>query len=117
MLWFIVRRNSIRQQACLCIRNIAARGPTLRAGMLDEGCESSLREAGKLRGCVDEAYGALRDLECEVCRNTCNFVRVKIALPLGIGSNDNHCDYYVLHISSGLQNEAFKHVGVVNPCV
>lgn len=34
--------------------------------MLDEGCERVLREAGKLGGCVDEAYGALRDLRCEV---------------------------------------------------
>lgn len=34
--------------------------------MLDEGCEGALREAGKLGGCVDEAYGALRDLRCEV---------------------------------------------------
>lgn len=54
------------RQACLCIRNIAARGPTLRPAMLDEGCEAVLREAGKLRGCIDEAYGALRDLKCEV---------------------------------------------------
>lgn len=54
-------------QACLCIRNVAARGPSLRQAMLDEGCESLIREAGKLRGCVDEAYGALRDLRCQVC--------------------------------------------------
>ncbi|CAM9719548.1 unnamed protein product [Ectocarpus fasciculatus] len=56
----------LQRQACLCIRNIAARGPSLRPAMLDEGCEAVLREAGKLRGCVDEAYGALRDLQCEV---------------------------------------------------
>ncbi|CAM9428830.1 unnamed protein product [Ectocarpus sp. 12 AP-2014] len=56
----------LQRQACLCIRNIAARGPSLRTPMLDEGCEPVLREAGKLRGCVDEAYGALRDLQCEV---------------------------------------------------
>ncbi|CAN0054579.1 unnamed protein product, partial [Hapterophycus canaliculatus] len=57
---------ALTTQACLCIRNIAARGPSLRAGLLDDGCEPALREAGKLRGCVDEAYGALRDLQCEV---------------------------------------------------
>ncbi|CAN0361878.1 unnamed protein product, partial [Ectocarpus sp. 6 AP-2014] len=56
----------LQRQACLCIRNIAARGPSLRPTMLDEGCETVLREAGKRRGCVDEAYGALRDLQCEV---------------------------------------------------
>ncbi|CAN0330579.1 unnamed protein product, partial [Ectocarpus sp. 4 AP-2014] len=60
------RVTQSRCQACLCIRNIAARGPSLRTTMLDEGCETVLREAGKLRGCVDEAYGALRDLQCEV---------------------------------------------------
>lgn len=53
-------------QACLCIRNIAARGPDLRQTMLDEGCEAALRDAGKISGCVDEAYMALRDLRCEV---------------------------------------------------
>lgn len=42
--------------------------------MLDEGCEAVLREAGKLRGCIDEAYGALRDLQCEVRhKNYCVF--------------------------------------------
>lgn len=58
--------QALQRQACLCIRNIAARGPSLRNRMLDEGCEGALREAGKLGGCVDEAYGALRDLRCEV---------------------------------------------------
>lgn len=53
-------------QACLCIRNIAARGPDLRQTMLDEGCEAALRDAGKISRCVDEAYMALRDLRCEV---------------------------------------------------
>ncbi|CAM9630029.1 unnamed protein product [Laminaria digitata] len=56
----------LQRQASLCIRNIAARGPALRSVMLDEGCETALRDAGKLRGCVDEAYGALRGLQCEV---------------------------------------------------
>lgn len=63
-------QTSCRAQACLCIRNIAARGPSLRQAMLDEGCETALREAGKLRGCVDEAYGALRDLQCDVRNKT-----------------------------------------------
>lgn len=60
-------------QACLCIRNIAARGPSLRQSMLDDGCEAVLRDAGKVAGCVDEAYMALRDLRCEV-RRSCGIV-------------------------------------------
>ncbi|CAM9957182.1 unnamed protein product, partial [Choristocarpus tenellus] len=57
---------ALQRQASLCIRNIAARCPSLRQRMLDEGCEELLREAGKHGGSIDEAYGALRDLQCEV---------------------------------------------------
>ncbi|CAN0173031.1 unnamed protein product [Discosporangium mesarthrocarpum] len=57
---------ALQRQAALCIRNIAARSPALREPILDEGCEGLLRRAGRHGGCVDEAYGALRDLHCEV---------------------------------------------------
>lgn len=61
-------RQSLLRQGCLTIRNIAGRCPELRGSLLDSGVEAVLRSAGKYQDCVDEAYGALRDLGCEVQR-------------------------------------------------
>eukprot|EP00596_Hydrurales_sp_CCMP1899_P001535 CAMPEP_0119054640 /NCGR_PEP_ID=MMETSP1177-20130426/75210_1 /TAXON_ID=2985 /ORGANISM="Ochromonas sp, Strain CCMP1899" /LENGTH=100 /DNA_ID=CAMNT_0007034955 /DNA_START=1362 /DNA_END=1664 /DNA_ORIENTATION=- len=38
----------------------------MRSILLDAGVESVLRKAGTNRDAVDEAYAALRDLQCEV---------------------------------------------------
>jgi hypothetical protein len=59
-------REALQRQGCLLIRNIAGRCPELRGVLLDAGIEPVLREAGRYRGVVDEAYSALRDLGCEV---------------------------------------------------
>jgi hypothetical protein len=59
-------RANLLRQGCLTIRNIAARCPQYRTKLLDEGVEGVLRSCGRYRDVVDEAYGALRDLECEV---------------------------------------------------
>ena len=59
-------RPSLQRQACLAIRNIAARSPDLRMRLLDCGVEEALRAAGRMQEAVDEAYGALRDLDCAV---------------------------------------------------
>lgn len=59
-------RSGLQRQGCLTIRNIAARGPELRPLLLDAGFEDILRNAGRMMDVVDEAYGALRDLGCEV---------------------------------------------------
>jgi hypothetical protein len=50
----------------LLIRNTAARCPDLRMGILDAGVEPILRAAGSDSECAAEAYGALRDLGCDV---------------------------------------------------
>jgi hypothetical protein len=66
----VMRRHemkiSLQRQACLTIRNIASRCPELRRRILDSGVEPMLRQAGRSQECIDEAYAALRDLECEV---------------------------------------------------
>lgn len=59
-------RGSLQRQACLAVRNIAARCKDLRGVILDSGIENMLRVAGRMQEAVDEAYGALRDLQCEV---------------------------------------------------
>jgi hypothetical protein len=60
-------KEVFQRQACLTIRNIAARGSNeVKATLLDMGIEGVLRAAGALQGAVDEAYAALRDLNCEV---------------------------------------------------
>jgi hypothetical protein len=59
-------RSGLQRQGCLTVRNIAARGPELRPVLLDAGFEDILRQAGRMMDVVDEAYGALRDLGCEV---------------------------------------------------
>lgn len=59
-------RSGLQRQGCLTVRNIAARGPELRPVLLDAGFEDILRAAGRIMDVVDEAYGALRDLGCEV---------------------------------------------------
>jgi hypothetical protein len=56
----------MKQTLLVTNRNIAARCPEHRLALLDEGCEELLRTAGKHQGAVDEAYAALRDLQCEV---------------------------------------------------
>jgi hypothetical protein len=61
-----VDKPALQRQGCLAIRNIAARCPHLRSILLDAGVESVLRKAGTSRDAVDEAYAALRDLQCEV---------------------------------------------------
>lgn len=61
-------KTALQRQGCLLIRNIAARCPELRNILLDGGVENILRSAGRFQDCIDEAYGALRDLECEVQR-------------------------------------------------
>lgn len=58
--------SALQRQACLALRNIAGRCPDLRPYLLDHGAENALRQAGRLQDAVDEAYAALRDLECEV---------------------------------------------------
>lgn len=66
----VMRRHeqkvSLQRQACLTIRNIASRCPELRRRILDCNVEVMLRQAGRHQECIDEAYAALRDLECEV---------------------------------------------------
>lgn len=64
-------KGALQRQACLTLRNIAARCPDLRGLLLDAGVEGVLRSAGRIQGVVDEAYGALRDLEVDV-----NFVKI-----------------------------------------
>jgi hypothetical protein len=64
-------RSGLLRQGCLTVRNIAARCPELRPTLLDAGFEELLRAAGRIMDVVDEAYGALRDLGCEV-----NYVKV-----------------------------------------
>jgi hypothetical protein len=60
-------KEVFQRQACLTIRNIAARGSDeVKSALLDMGIEGVLRAAGALQGAVDEAYAALRDLNCEV---------------------------------------------------
>jgi hypothetical protein len=60
-------KEAFQRQACLAVRNIAARGgESVKAALLDLGIEGVLRAAGALQGAVDEAYAALRDLGCEV---------------------------------------------------
>jgi hypothetical protein len=59
-------KQPLQRQCCLAVRNIAARSPDVRQILLDAGIEDVLREAGRLQAVVDEAYGALRDLNCEV---------------------------------------------------
>jgi hypothetical protein len=59
-------KTALQRQGCLALRNIAGRCPELRGNLLDSGVENVLRTAGKYQDCVDEAYGALRDLGCEV---------------------------------------------------
>jgi hypothetical protein len=59
-------KPSLQRQGCLTIRNIAARCTDLRTVLLDAGVENVLRAAGRFRDTVDEAYGALRDLQLEV---------------------------------------------------
>lgn len=70
-----MRRHSdkpaLQRQACLAFRNIAARCPDLHSRLLDAGVEEVLRNAGRTQESVDEAYGALRDLNIDV-----QFVRV-----------------------------------------
>jgi armadillo repeat-containing protein 6 len=60
------QKASLQRQACLTIRNIASRCPELRRRILDCNVEVMLRHAGRHQECIDEAYAALRDLECEV---------------------------------------------------
>lgn len=62
------RAGGLQRQSALCLRNIAGRCPELHPMLLDAGCEEVLRMAGRLQEAVDEAYGALRDLNCEVNR-------------------------------------------------
>lgn len=64
-------KPALQRQACLAFRNIAARCPHLHPRLLDAGAEEVLRNAGQLQESVDEAYGALRDLNVDV-----QFVRV-----------------------------------------
>ncbi len=60
-------KPAVQRQACLTVRNIAARGgEEIKIALLDLGIEGVLRAAGALQGSVDEAYAALRDLNCEV---------------------------------------------------
>jgi hypothetical protein len=60
-------KEVFQRQACLTIRNIAARGSNeVKSSLLDMGIEGVLRAAGTLQGAVDEAYAALRDLNCDV---------------------------------------------------
>jgi hypothetical protein len=54
------------RQTCLAIRNMVVRCPDLRKPFLDGEAEKLLREAHKYGSCNDEAYAALRDLQCEV---------------------------------------------------
>lgn len=59
-------RSAVQRQGCLAFRNMAARCPEYRLAMLDAGVEDVLRAAGRHQAAVDEAYGALRDLGCDV---------------------------------------------------
>lgn len=59
-------KDSLMRQACLAIRNIAARNPDVRCIFLDAGVENLLRTAGTLQGSMDEAYAAMRDLGVDV---------------------------------------------------
>ena len=63
---FHIDRSGLLRQGALTIRNISARCPELRPILLDAGFEDILRNAGKMLDVVDEDYGALRDLGCEV---------------------------------------------------
>jgi hypothetical protein len=54
------------RQAALAVRNMVVRNAELRPLFLEEGVEPLLREAHQYRHCDDEAYSALRDLQCEV---------------------------------------------------
>ena len=59
----------IQRQGALAIRNLASRSPTggtIHQALLDAGAEQVLREAGKHQSSVDEAYAALKELNCSV---------------------------------------------------
>lgn len=95
-------RPVILRQACLTIRNIASRSPELRKKILDYGIETLLREAGKYQDCVDEAYAALRDLECNV-----QYVKIK---PINDNqSNDN------ISTNSTIIETAYEQFGITKP--
>ena len=58
--------EKVQRAGCLCIRNVIARQPSSIKQLIREDypqIENVLKHAGKFRGCVDEAYAALRDLE------------------------------------------------------
>lgn len=57
---------AVLRQASLAIRNMVARCVELRPRILEEDIEQVLRDAQRYRGCGDEAYGALRDLGCDI---------------------------------------------------
>lgn len=57
---------AVQRQAALCVRNMTGRTPELRDVFLDAGAEHLLRAAAKLPYVLDEAYAALRELQCDV---------------------------------------------------
>lgn len=59
------KNGSILRQASLAIRNIVSRSPEFQKDFLDQGIEVLLRDALAQFSCQSEAYGALRDLNCE----------------------------------------------------
>ena len=56
----------VQKYCCCAIRNIAARCPQFCSVILDTGIKSCIRNAGKIPYVVDEAYAALRYLNCDV---------------------------------------------------
>jgi hypothetical protein len=59
----------IQRQGALAIRNLASRCPkggAIHHALLNAGAEPVLREAGKHQSSVDEAYAALKELNCSV---------------------------------------------------
>ena len=54
----------VQRQACMALRNVVARSPELRPGMLELGYESAVKRA-RVRhpqACADVGTAALRDL-------------------------------------------------------
>jgi hypothetical protein len=56
----------VKRQGALALQNLVSCSPKLKEVLLDARAEEVLREAGTHRGCLDEAYAALRDLGCSV---------------------------------------------------
>jgi DNA-directed RNA polymerase subunit N (RpoN/RPB10) len=75
----------MKRQGALALRKLASWSPELKEVLLDAGAEEVLRETGTHRGCLDEAYAALRDLglQYKCCRSSRMETRWNVRACLG----------------------------------